>query len=116
MVGAGSEPAQDLRMLAVRVDDPFRVGEIETADDTDALGHVPVHAGDFGIAGDAHQRCMKFLVERADLARIGHTLGHWDDFEEPAFRKLLVNALFWALEEPYPVGQNIDKLLPAAVK
>ncbi len=44
------------------------------------------------------------------------TLGHWDDFEEPAFRKLLVNALFWALEEPYPQGQNIDKLLPAAVK
>jgi len=44
------------------------------------------------------------------------TLGHWDDFEEPAFRKLLVNALFWALEEPYPKGQNIDKLLPAAAK
>jgi nicotinamidase-related amidase len=44
------------------------------------------------------------------------TLGHWDDFEEPAFRKLLVNAIFWALEEPYPKGQDIDKLLPAAAK
>ena len=44
------------------------------------------------------------------------TLGHWDDFEEPAFRKLLVNAFFWALEEPYPKGQDIDKLLPSAVK
>ena len=44
------------------------------------------------------------------------TLGHWDDFDEPAFRKLLVNSLFWTLEEPYPKGQNIDKLLPAAVK
>jgi nicotinamidase-related amidase len=44
------------------------------------------------------------------------TLGHWDDFQEPTFRKLLVSALFWALEEPYPMGQNIDKLLPAAAK
>jgi nicotinamidase-related amidase len=44
------------------------------------------------------------------------TLGHLDDFENPAFRKLLVNALYWALEEPYPKGQNIEKLLPAAVK
>ena len=44
------------------------------------------------------------------------TLGHLDDFENPAFRKLLTNALYWALEEPYPMGQNIDKLLPAAVK
>ena len=43
------------------------------------------------------------------------SLGHWDDFENPAFRKLLVNGLFWALEEPYPEGQDIDKLLPAAV-
>ena len=44
------------------------------------------------------------------------TLGHWDDFDEAAFRKLLVNAFFWALEEPYPKGQDIDKLLPSAVK
>jgi nicotinamidase-related amidase len=44
------------------------------------------------------------------------TLGHWDDFEEPAFRKLMVNAFFWALEEPYPKGQDIDKLLPTSVK
>ena len=41
------------------------------------------------------------------------TLGHLDDFENPAFRKLLVNALYWALEEPYPKGQDIEKLLPA---
>jgi len=41
------------------------------------------------------------------------TLGHLDDFENRAFRKLLVNALYWALEEPYPKGQDIEKLLPA---
>lgn len=44
------------------------------------------------------------------------TLGHEADFQNPAFRKLLVNALVWSLEDPYPAGQNIDKLLPAAVK
>jgi hypothetical protein len=41
------------------------------------------------------------------------TFGHWDDFQEPAFRKLLTSAVFWALEEPYPQGQDIEKLLPA---
>jgi len=43
------------------------------------------------------------------------TLGHIDDFADPAFRKLLVNALFWALEDPYPQGQNIDQLLPKSL-
>lgn len=53
----------------------------------------------------------------AKKARVFNTtLGHPDDFENPAFRKLLVNALYWALEEPYPKGQDIEKLLPVAVK
>ncbi|MGE0755513.1 MAG: ThuA domain-containing protein [Pirellulaceae bacterium] len=42
------------------------------------------------------------------------TLGHPDDFTAPGFRKLLVNALFWSLEEPYPAGQDIERLLPQA--
>jgi nicotinamidase-related amidase len=42
------------------------------------------------------------------------TLGHPRDFTQPAFRKLLVNALFWALEEPYPTGQPLEALLPTA--
>ncbi len=44
------------------------------------------------------------------------TLGHLDDFENPMFRKLLTNAIYWALEVPYPMGQDVEKLLPAAVK
>jgi nicotinamidase-related amidase len=44
------------------------------------------------------------------------TLGHPDDFQNPAFRKLLVNGLFWALSESYVVGDGIDELLPTAVK
>lgn len=44
------------------------------------------------------------------------TLGHWDDFENPAFSKLLVNGITWAIADPYPTGQPLDDLLPAAVK
>jgi type 1 glutamine amidotransferase/nicotinamidase-related amidase len=29
-------------------------------------------------------------------------LGHPDDFQEPPFRKLLVNAIFWAMDRPVP--------------
>ncbi len=29
-------------------------------------------------------------------------LGHWDDFELPQFRKLLVNGIFWAMDRPVP--------------
>ena len=50
-------------------------------------------------------------------ARVFFTsLGHLGDFETAAFRKLLTNAIFWALDEPYPAGQDVEKLLPAAVK
>jgi nicotinamidase-related amidase/type 1 glutamine amidotransferase len=49
-------------------------------------------------------------------ARVFFTsLGHEGDFQNPAFRKLLANGLFWSLEEPYPAGKDIDRLLPAAV-
>jgi type 1 glutamine amidotransferase len=36
-------------------------------------------------------------------ARIFYTsLGHWDDFKQPAFTQLLINATFWALKRPVP--------------
>jgi nicotinamidase-related amidase/type 1 glutamine amidotransferase len=44
------------------------------------------------------------------------TLGHWDDFKNPAFCKLLANGITWAIADPYPTGQPLDDLLPAAVK
>jgi nicotinamidase-related amidase/type 1 glutamine amidotransferase len=44
------------------------------------------------------------------------SLGHEVDFANPAFRKLLVNGFFWALENPYPRGQDVDKLLPEAAR
>lgn len=42
-------------------------------------------------------------------ARIFYTsLGHPQDFETAAFRKLLLNAVFWALDRPAPTGAGSD--------
>jgi len=42
-------------------------------------------------------------TNRYQRSRIFYTsLGHPDDFENPAFRKLLVNAVFWTLGRPVP--------------
>jgi nicotinamidase-related amidase/type 1 glutamine amidotransferase len=50
-------------------------------------------------------------------ARVFYTsLGHPQDFENAAFRKLLVNGIYWAMERPYPRGEKIDELLPNQVK
>jgi type 1 glutamine amidotransferase len=50
-------------------------------------------------------------------ARVFFTsLGHEGDFQNATFRKVLVNGIYWTLEQPYPFGENIDKLLPVAVK
>ena len=36
-------------------------------------------------------------------ARVFYTpLGHWDDFKNPAFNRLLTNGVFWALNKPVP--------------
>jgi hypothetical protein len=32
------------------------------------------------------------------------SLGHIDDFDEPGFRRLLVNAVLWALDRPASSG------------
>jgi nicotinamidase-related amidase/type 1 glutamine amidotransferase len=39
------------------------------------------------------------------------SLGHEQDFAEPQFRKLLVNALFWATEPPYRAEGKVLKLV-----
>ena len=47
-------------------------------------------------------------------ARVFYTsLGHPDDFESPAFRKLLVNGILWAIDQPYATVKDIDELLPS---
>lgn len=37
------------------------------------------------------------------------SLGHQNDFKNPQFRTLLVNALFWALQQPKPVEKSSGK-------
>jgi type 1 glutamine amidotransferase len=42
-------------------------------------------------------------THRYGRSRVFYTsLGHPGDFENPSFRKLLVNAVFWALGQPVP--------------
>jgi type 1 glutamine amidotransferase len=78
-----------------------------------ATGTMPLLIGT--IPGQEPEPVAWTNLAGAKQARVFFTsLGHIEDFENPAFRKLLVNGLFWALEEPYPAGQDIDKLLPAA--
>jgi nicotinamidase-related amidase/type 1 glutamine amidotransferase len=38
------------------------------------------------------------------------SLGHWEDFENPQFRKLLVNGIFWVTEPPYREEGRVLKL------
>ncbi len=35
-------------------------------------------------------------------------LGHPDDFQQPQFRRLLVNAVFWAMDRPLPADEEDD--------
>jgi len=79
-----------------------------------AKGTMPLLIGT--VAGQEPEPVAWTNLAGPKEARVFFTsLGHEGDFQNPAFRKLLVNGLFWALEEPYPQGQDIDRLLPKAV-
>lgn len=50
-------------------------------------------------------------------ARVFYTsLGHPKDFENPSFRRMLVNAIFWALNEPVPPPKQSGPLAAATLK
>ncbi len=36
------------------------------------------------------------------------SLGHPDDFANPQFRKLLINAVFWAMNKPVPKERAVN--------
>ena len=65
---------QDLRVLVVGGVDARLLGEIEPANDADAVGHVAMHARHLGIAGGLDQRAMESLVPLRDLRGIGAAL------------------------------------------
>lgn len=57
----------------------------------------------------------KPTTENGPRARVFYTsLGHVDDFAQPAFRKLLLGGIFWTLEPQYADPSTIDRFLPVA--
>jgi nicotinamidase-related amidase/type 1 glutamine amidotransferase len=80
-----------------------------------AKGTVPVLIGE--IPGQNPEPVAWTNLAGPAQARVFNTtLGHAEDFANPAFRKVLVNALYWGLEDPYPAGKQLVELLPPAVK
>ena len=65
----------------------------------------PTHHGTLDIA---YMRPVPNLTlmapkDEGELRRMFYTaLGHPEDFRDPQFRKLLVNAIFWAMDKPVP--------------
>jgi len=56
------------------------------------------------VEGIAQQEPVAWTFNRKDGGRTFYTsLGHKDDFEQPAFRRLLLNALYWAAGREIPV-------------
>jgi len=46
-------------------------------------------------------------TNRYKNSRIFYTsLGHPDDFQNPHFRRMLINAVFWAMNKPVPKKQE----------
>jgi len=45
---------------------------------------------------------LTWIRTRKDTRIVYTGLGHPDDFQEAPFRKLLVNAIFWAMDRPVP--------------
>ncbi len=49
-------------------------------------------------------------THRFGRSRIFYTsLGHPADFEEPAFRRMVLNAVFWAMDRTPPLPENVDE-------
>ncbi len=62
-----------------------------------------------GISTEQGQIVMQPVAwTRADDSRVFYTsLGHPDDFQIAAFRRVLVNAVHWALDRPVPVAPSV---------
>ena len=85
---------QNFRVLLIGGVNRRLLGEIEPADDADALGHVAVDASHLGVAGGGDQRTVKGLVPRGDLHHLGTALRHRHQPDRNQLRKHLgVDAL-----------------------
>jgi nicotinamidase-related amidase/type 1 glutamine amidotransferase len=60
------------------------------------------------------QEPVAWIHHTPSKGRVFYTsLGHLEDFESPAFRKLLANGLMWTIAPQYVGQDSLDKLLPA---
>src|SRR6202163_4232624 len=72
---AANDRAQNLGVLVIGPVDSMFLCEIESSDDTNALGHFPMAAHDFGIASGFYQGRVEGLIQRADPHRIADAFG-----------------------------------------
>ncbi|MEI8378640.1 MAG: PVC-type heme-binding CxxCH protein [Planctomycetota bacterium] len=66
------------------------------------------------VEGNPQQEPVAWTFQRQDGGKTFYTsLGHKDDFEQPAFNRLLLNGIYWAagLEVP-PADQKISAAIP----
>ena len=61
---------QDLGVLFIRGVNPRLLGEVQPADQANAVRHVAMHTGHFGIARRCHQRAVKSFVPAGDLYHV----------------------------------------------
>ena len=66
------------------------------------------------VAGIEQQEPVAWTFERKDGGKTFYTsLGHKDDFEQPAFNRLLVNGIYWAAGLKVPAAdQKISAAIP----
>lgn len=61
------------------------------------------------IPGKAPQAVVLTHTYKKDSRIVYTSLGHWDDFKQPAFRRLLLNSVFWTLRLTPPVDWTNDR-------
>lgn len=58
------------------------------------------------VEGIGQQEPVAWTFQRKDGGKTFYTsLGHKDDFEQPAFQRLLLNGIYWAAGLPVPTGE-----------
>ena len=105
--GHGANPlGSDISILPEKADHPILAG-IEPAKwhSTGSLYNVSPLKPDCtllmtGTAGDETEPITWTRTANGPMAF--SALGHADDFDQPQFRQLLVNMLFWAMDRPVP--------------
>jgi type 1 glutamine amidotransferase len=109
--GHGPNPAgTDVAVVADKTDHPILAGIEPTSwHSTGSLYYTSPIASDATLlmTGSLDDRVEPLTWFRTYKGgRVLYTgLGHPDDFQDPQFRKLLINAIYWAMDRPVPDGK-----------